>query len=612
MDYPRRGFRRHPVVAVCALFLVAVVYLATLPTLHLRDDEELSYRTTSLDLGYAVWYTTYNDIHPPVWYAFFWVWRQMVGDSEFAGRVQAALFSLIALALVYRCGREWFRSPRVGIFAVIACGLSAYHVYYALEIRPYGLVMLLAALSMWLFGRWMQSGARRWALGWGAMTAAMGYVHYLLGFLSIIQVLYILVAARPLRRYLGQSALAASLGGLIIAPWIPRFMYQVELLRQITTEAGQAYGAGVGAFATAIRTTPEAAGQLLALATNGHWAVYAGLLIVGTVWAAQRIQRRRLYGLALLWGVGVPALVLTVNIAFGVYSQRYIAYLTLGLALAAAAGLVGVGDLWRRLKVGWAVVAIFAALNAATFSAYLPVRTPHRDIYRAMLPQVQAEDAVFIIGPTAYEPVARWQMQQYLTPPIYERSLAALDGAQPRRIWFITDDWFNADVQAQFHRLEQTHPLQFVAGDCTRAWCYLAQLMEAPPLAEPVRFGQHLGFVGADIDQADRQAVRLRLWWQAAAPIALDYSVGLHLLDESGALVAQFDGAILHYGVDIIPTSQMQVGRLYIDQRTLTPPEDSPPGTYTLALIVYQPWDGARLPLADGADQLVIGVIELP
>jgi hypothetical protein len=74
------------------------------------------------------------------------------------------------------------------------------------------------------------------------------------------------------------------------------------------------------------------------------------------------------------------------------------------------------------------------------------------------------------------------------------------------------------------------------------------------------------------------------------------------MLDAQGALVAQADAPINHYGAQVVQTSALEPGKIYIDWRTLALPADLPPGTYTLALVVYQPWDGARLTLPDGSN----------
>ncbi len=95
---------------------------------------------------------------------------------------------------------------------------------------------------------------------------------------------------------------------------------------------------------------------------------------------------------------------------------------------------------------------------------------------------------------------------------------------------------------------------------------------------------------------------------------AADYSFGLYLLDEAGVMQAQRDGPLQDYwGRGVIQTSQLQPGTYYIDRRELVLPPDLPPGRYALALAVYRPWDGVRLPIPGGAadDALLLEALML-
>ena len=108
------------------------------------------------------------------------------------------------------------------------------------------------------------------------------------------------------------------------------------------------------------------------------------------------------------------------------------------------------------------------------------------------------------------------------------------------------------------------------------------------------------GFLGTDIDRVDRSSIELRLWWSVEMPPGLDYSIGLHLLNAEGPLVAQQDSALIDfYTGDFIQTSQLVPDHLYIDQRDISLPPDLP-------LSDYQSWDNQRLTLPDSLDDLTL------
>lgn len=618
------------------IFLFAFwLMLRLIPLTHMHHDEQLVYHFTRFDLAYTVWYQGNQDVHPPLWFSFFWLWRQFVGTAEFSGRLQAILFSLITLAFVWRIGRDWFGRARMGLLSMMALGLNGYFLQYALEIRPYALSMLLAAVSSWVLWRWLKTGERRMGLLYGALVAVMFYVHYFLAFLVAMHLVFgliYIVTRRALqsRKVLVFQAVSAALVAFVLwLPWLPTFLLQNATLRRLAAEAGNAYGAGIGTPVTTRFTNLQTIADLVVLSTNGQVAIYALVLLAGAIYG----WRRKAYWLVLLWAFGAPALSLLVNLVAAVYNPRYVAYLTVGLALALGVGLASLalplGAGMKRIgglaqtslllrTLGMLIVLTFFGLSLLALPGTVPVRIPYRDIFRQMSAQAEPGDVVYFRQGGEGDNLVQWNMDAYLSPTfsvISDYDLAEAERA--RRVWFLTGDLFDERVKSDFAALEPSHPVQTVIGQCDRRWCYVAQLMEAPPLSEPVVFadsdtGDALAFYGADIDRVDAAQIDTRLWWRVEQPLARDYSFGLHLLDTSGNLVAQNDGPVQHYGAETVQTSTMQPGRIYIDFRSLTLPPDLPSGQYALTLVVYRPWDNLRLTLADGVDHLLLETITLP
>jgi hypothetical protein len=610
-DYNGQPMNTHspPRTWVAALLLIAVLVgwrIVAIQHTYMRDDEEIAFRTTQYDLGYTLWYQAQQDIQAPLWFAVFWAWQQVAGSSEFAARILSILLMMLTLALVYQIARRWFGSARFRLLAILILGINSYFFIYTLEIRPYPLVMLTSALSMLGFERWLSKGTPRAAAAYGLTLALALYVHYFLAFLVAAQLLYLIFFARLTRTRVVQFAGAAALGFALWLPWLPNFFSQLAVLRRLAEEADAVYGLGIGTTSTAEPTDLTTISRLVQIATNGLPVLYAAVLLLGLAdWA----RLKRMYTLAALWALGVPAIALVLNLVMAVYAQRYVSYLSIGLALACAAALAALRPRWLR----WSALTAFVGLNLWAIGGQLPVRIPFRDLFTTMSIDAQAGDVVYFTRAGEIDNLVLWQVRNYLSPDfevILDHDLTRAEAE--RRVWFVTGDWFNDEVRADFGRLEQTHPVQTVLGQCDRAWCYLAQLMEAPPDAEPTQFGGVLPFRGADIDSVTAEAIQVRLWWQTDERIPLDYSIGLHLRDSAGNLVAQSDGAIQHYGVETVQTSQMQPGHIYIDHRMLALPPDLPNGSYQLVLVVYQSWDNARLMLPDGSDALLLIELNLP
>ncbi|RME31559.1 MAG: hypothetical protein D6793_12085, partial [Thermoflexia bacterium] len=115
-----------------------------------------------------------------------------------------------------------------------------------------------------------------------------------------------------------------------------------------------------------------------------------------------------------------------------------------------------------------------------------------------------------------------------------------------------------------------------------------------------VNFGNQMVLMGYDLPtpavRAD-EPIEIALYWRVPQPVATDYSVGLHLVDERGILHGQQDNMHPAYPY---PTSRLRPDQYARDVHRLTPWEGTPPGRYTLLVVVYDP-AGQRLDLRDGA-----------
>jgi hypothetical protein len=609
---------------------------------HMREDEELAFRTTQTTLTEAVRYQAEEDTQAPLWFALFWAWQQVAGKTELAGRVFSLVWTGLTLAALYRLACAMLPGrlgQRAGLGALVFAGGSAYYWVHSLEIRPYPLIMLCAVLATGAFWRWLNAAApavqpahpkhsapreraHRAAAVYGLTMALCAVVHYFLAFLIMAHTLVTaavgvgmvrrggLRAGRPLAVGLFTAAVLAA---LLWSPWLPYFIDQMRTLSALAQAAGAADALRPGTHSTAEPTAWPTIARLIVWATNGlAWAV-GGVLALG-VWAAAGhtgARVRRALGTAWAWALGVPAIALVLNLAAAVYAPRYVSYLSLGVALALgmSAALV-----WERRPRGLRLLpVVLASALLVSLSAHIPQRPPLRNIYRAIAHEARPGDGVLFMRAGEDDGFFIWHMREYLRADLTPVTAAVLadDARLPRRVWLVTGDLFADDVQAVFRHLEPRYPVQRVIGRCDNTWCYVAQAMEAPPGPAVVFRGvdvptDRVHFLGLDMDaihldaDAGTYTIGWRTWWSAEARPTRDYSIAVHVLDSGGRLIAQHDGPILHYGADVIETSHIEPGRLYIDRRTLTFPADGTP--VALRVRVYQSWDGARLTTDGGED----------
>jgi hypothetical protein len=147
---------------------------------------------------------------------------------------------------------------------------------------------------------------------------------------------------------------------------------------------------------------------------------------------------------------------------------------------------------------------------------------------------------------------------------------------------YLPDPAFNVDTI--------THPSTITAGN--------------PALLKLV------GFDPAGSTLAPGSDLKLTLYWQALAPMDVDYTVFVHVLDSGGQVRAQADAQPL--GGRAL-TSWWRPGEQFRDPRTVTLGADLPSRTYTVAVGLHDVATGERLaligaggaPLADASATLV-------
>ncbi|MCU0502202.1 MAG: hypothetical protein MUC51_10630, partial [Anaerolineae bacterium] len=104
-------------------------------------------------------------------------------------------------------------------------------------------------------------------------------------------------------------------------------------------------------------------------------------------------------------------------------------------------------------------------------------------------------------------------------------------------------------------------------------------------------------------------ALDVALYWQATSKLPADYTVFVHVLDGRGERVAQGDGPPVN---GRYPSSAWLPGQIVVDKRRIPLPAGVNPADLQVAVGLYRPEDGVRLPATDsrGArmpdDQIVL------
>ena len=159
---------------------------------------------------------------------------RLLGHGTVAPRVWAYLMGVLAVAAIAWAGSEIFRSRRVGLVAAFLLALSAYHVAFSQEARPYAMLVTLGVVLLATFQRAVDRGwLRDWAL-FSATVATALYTQYFLAFIVAACGLgLVLVTAQqaiaqrgardalfPWLRRCGAFALAVAAAAVAFLPWL--------------------------------------------------------------------------------------------------------------------------------------------------------------------------------------------------------------------------------------------------------------------------------------------------------------------------------------------------------------------------------------------------------
>ncbi|MDX6269473.1 MAG: mannosyltransferase [Acidobacteriota bacterium] len=213
---------------VCVGLLMAalvVVRVWRLDASCLWFDEVFSVHAARHGWGALVEFVALDLIHPPLFYLLLKGWIALVGsEAVWWVRLFGVLTAGAACVPVMLLCRELGLRARVGQVAVGLMAVSGFLLQHAREVRMYGMLLLLAACSLWLFARYVQQGAASGGQRQGRLAASLFVVNLLLvythyyGWLLVGHELIFVLVRR--RRKVSEFALMS--GALVVcySPWL--------------------------------------------------------------------------------------------------------------------------------------------------------------------------------------------------------------------------------------------------------------------------------------------------------------------------------------------------------------------------------------------------------
>jgi hypothetical protein len=558
-------------------------------------------------------------------------WGRLIGWSIYSIRVFSLLVGLLAIAMVYRLGGKLF-NRYVGWYAAAALGFSAFFIDYLHEARAYTLLALFVSCAIYAYVRIMiftspPIGRKTdtiyrvptnilWYVALSLSLAALAYTHYVALAMGIVLGIYHLTQFRNDRRWWAVVA-AMALGGLLFLPWL---------------------GVTLGVIQEGTGDTNRQATSMNALqiAQNlPHTFSNANLALLGLLMILALRECTKSALLVWTWLLVAVGMVMLVNAA--IPFMVHLRYLM--MVFPAFALLVGLG-IWHTTKMGlppqlllgvWIAAGIYQSLNP-TF-----IDTQFGQIYRApadgfnrgyAILQERAEMgdmALFHIIPPDYEAFNLFVLGYYFNPhdepnpPIrYDQFERMNNSDAPNENTYLRAVWDSlADAPAvwtmRIPELPITHytnvvnfALDTAYSRCETVFAQDDTVMElharTPDTAPDGIFTQaesvQVAIYNLKRGYQDANTLHVVLGFESEnLPIGM-YSIGVHLLDTSGNLVAQFDTAV----PDERPFGCIGASLPLVGVAS---------GEYTLQAVIYDRQTGERL-LADNQDALVLETITLP
>jgi hypothetical protein len=567
-------------VALALVFLSRVIFL---DQRQFNYDEVWHAWQTAERLDQVFLWLPYD--WPPLYFVLLWAWQQLTGSDPLTLRASSVLIFMVACAAMYRLGRRWWGTHSAGMGALLAFAALGYYVFLSGYFRAYVLLLLLMPLALLAMFAYFDRPNLRRALLLALAMAAMFYTNLTaVVFFALMGGVSLLYYPRCVWRWWLPGLAAFALA-------VPEILAKLSVVTRRHAGMGEAlppFGEGWASIVA------QFFGEYAPL-----WAVGA---LLGSIWL---LHRRRLGARGWMtlgiWVVLLPLAVYLLDRVLGFFTAQYSWWIGGGLVLFWAAVFVALPRVGQAgLAAAWAL-SMFVSFN---YEAYSKTLLPFERTLRVVAPYVQRGD-VFLLDPKCYcgSPM-EWTFYQQLYYPTGFRFVD--DPAGFPRVWYVSaDGWQDPSTLARVR--EGRIPSKFVGP-----WNLLIRLYEGPPDPIGVRWPNGMRFHGFQVMEGERfsyqplvrregEPVTVRLWWSADKPIEADLSVTLQLVS-AGRILAQSDGApqLIHLDPNAshrLPeqTSQWQPSVMYVEERTLYIPAAASHSDWTLALGVYQWWDGVRL-----------------
>jgi len=382
--------RRWQLALISITGVAALIRVSNLGTFSAWLDEILTLRLLDLAPGEVVHRLAEDAENSPLCVAVLWIFRQL-GLGETSLRlipIAAGLASIVLLAIWIRSrvGRE------VALIAAAVCALSAFHLRYSQELRPYPFLLLAVTASLVASEHLRRTPRPGAAVGLGLILAAGLWTH--LSFALTVPILAAVVLGDEGWR---AATRARALAGALILGFAGFLPWLLVIGSRIGDRAARG-GGDEWTVGEVLRRLQFLSGTALEGDPFGlSGAVVSALAVVGVVTLARR------HGLGLVLGVAALSVLFweAALVAAGHWSNgRYDTFAWPFLPLAAAAGLHAFGVAGWRRAVATAVSGLLVVTLGVETVRYLRHGRPDwRSVARVVAEATRTDEPVVAENP---------------------------------------------------------------------------------------------------------------------------------------------------------------------------------------------------------------------
>jgi mannosyltransferase len=389
------------------LILLSVVLLAFGLRLYHLDyqslwrDEMDAILFAHRDLGGLATLFVTGGHNGPLYYLLLHFWIRLAGDSEFAVRFLSLFCGVLAVPVVYLLGRRW--AGKTGALATaLLCAASPYLVWYGQEGKMYALLLLVSALSTYVY---LLALERNRAFLWAAyvvLVAASMYVHLLAVLVLPFHVLLFFVRWEQYRSR-WKEWLTTFL--ILTVPWLPLLRWEIPLLLRPFTTGHQFYSLPsmltILLFSFSLHTAPQR--SVLAI------ALYVFLLLGGLLLYVRRAvpggraslravleSRRESVILGLYLFVPVVSLFL-ISLGMPIFTDRYLITVVPPFLLLLSCGVIAVRERSSGLAVACLGLVLVSNLYVVALQGHTKIKSDFRSAAQYVEEDGRGDLMVFLI-----------------------------------------------------------------------------------------------------------------------------------------------------------------------------------------------------------------------